>query len=933
MKEAGDSSTTPPKPDTTSAYQVGGMTCGSCVSAIINGLEACPGVTEAAVSLVTERASVHHNKSIISAEELQERIEDCGFDASLIDSSPIAAPVSTPMERLKVKIFGMTCSSCTNAVRDTIQDIRGVANVVVALATEEATISFNPQECGARDIINAIEDCGFEGVLSAQQDNATQLASLSRIKEIQKWRSDGIQCFILGLPVMLLTHILPMVGLQPLHDLTIFKGLYVDDLVCFVLATYIQFWLGHKFYVSSRRALSHGTATMDVLVAISTSSAYFFSVFSMLYAIATVADTHPHTLFETSAMLIAFTTLGKYLENRAKGQTSGALSKLISLTPTTATILKDSSKYDPSIVYDESAEMDIAAELLQRGDIVILKPGAKVPADGVVVSGETYIDESLLTGESTPVVRKVGDQVVGGSINGSGRIDFRVERAGKDTALANIVRLVEEAQTSQAEIQRYADKISGVFVPCVVALALLTFIFWIIMSNVMKHPPNVFSLPEGKFLICLRLCISVVVVACPCALGLATPTAVMVGTGVGATHGILVKGGAVLETASKIKTVVFDKTGTLTTGRMTIQKHVFEKDTLKNLNMTETEMWLILAGVEASSEHPIAQSLVRQAKEAAQVEDVPGVADFVAIVGQGVTGVVDGHSVAVGSSELVNSSCKSLDKPPATPHSPDNPATVIHACVDGQYVGYMAFADSVKSDARAAVSVLKKMGINVAMMTGDNHFVAHAVADEVGIPRSNVWASTSPAQKLAIIEQLQEPQDPNEAADSTDLSLNASVVAMVGDGINDSPALAKAAIGIAMSSGTDIAMDAADIVLLNKESLMDVPASINLSQVTFRRIKINLVWASVYNLIMIPFAMGCFLPFNFMLHPMEASAAMALSSVSVIVSSLALKKWQPPKDTEYGSDEWRDMESQTVKPKRRWWQKLWRSEGVRYERL
>lgn len=922
-----------PAPDTTSAYQVGGMTCGSCVSAIINGLEAVPGVTEAAVSLVTERASVHHNKSIITAEELQERIEDCGFDATLIDTSPIAAPVNNPMERLKVKIFGMTCSSCTNAVRDTVKEIEGVSSVVVALATEEATISFNPDVCGPRDIVSAIEDCGFEAVLSSQQDNATQLQSLSRIKEIQKWRSDGIQCFILGLPVMLLTHILPMVGLQPLHDLTIFKGLYVDDLICFVLATYIQFWLGHKFYVSSRRALSHGTATMDVLVAISTSSAYFFSVFSMLYAIATVSEGHPHTLFETSAMLIAFTTLGKYLENRAKGQTSGALSKLISLTPTTATILKDPSKYDPEKVYDESAEIEVAAELLQKGDIVILKPGAKVPADGQVVSGESYIDESLLTGESTPVVRKVGDPVVGGSINGSGRIDFRVERAGKDTALANIVRLVEEAQTSQAEIQRYADRLSGVFVPCVVGLALFTFIFWLVMSNVMKHPPNVFSQPEGKFLICLRLCISVVVVACPCALGLATPTAVMVGTGVGASHGILVKGGAVLEVASKIKTIVFDKTGTLTTGKMTLSKHQFDAGALKSLNLTENEAWLILGAVEASSEHPIAQSLARHAKEVSQTNDLAGVSDFVSVVGQGVSGVVGGHKVAVGSSELINSSCKSSLEPPATPHSPDSPATIIHASIDGIYLGYLAFADTVKADARAAVAVLKRMGINVAMMTGDNHFVAHAVADEVGIPRSNVWASTSPAQKLAIIEQLQEPQDLNEDSDTTDLSLNASVVAMVGDGINDSPALAKAAVGIAMSSGTDIAMDAADIVLLNKESLMDVPASIHLSKMTFRRIKINLIWASVYNLIMIPFAMGCFLPFNFMLHPMEASAAMALSSVSVVVSSLALKKWQPPKDEEYEAGAWHDMESQTNKPKRKWWQKLWKSEGVRYERL
>jgi Cu+-exporting ATPase len=836
----------------------------------------------------------------------------------------------------------------------------------VNLGNSRATVTYDSSVIGLRAIVEAIEAAGFNALLADAEDNNAQLESLAKTREIQQWRRAFWTALAFAVPVFLLSMVVPMCvpgvdfGATPLP----LPGLYLGDVICLFLTIPVQFGIGRRFYRSALKSLRHGSPTMDVLVVMGTSAAFFFSVAAMLVSVVASPHSRPATVFDTSTMLITFITLGRYLENRAKGQTSRALSRLMSLAPSMATIYVDpiaaekaaekaveSANVNTAAEPQEGAEKGassaagaervIPSELIQVGDVVILRPGDKIPADGVVIHGESYVDESAITGEPLPIFKKPGSLVVGGTVNGIGRVDFKVTRAGRDTQLSQIVKLVQEAQTNRAPIQRLADVVAGYFVPTVITLGLVTFSAWMVLSHVLPHPPKIFvdHTSGGTFMVCLKLCISVIVFACPCALGLSTPTAVMVGTGVGAERGILVKGGGTLETATKLTHVVFDKTGTLTTGKMSVADS--ERPAVWTGNQWRERLWWTLVGLaEMGSEHPIARAVLAAAKERLGVDEdgtLGGRVDaFEAVVGRGISALVEPDSAAekrqyrvlVGNARYLRdrgvnvpaeadlaaattplpspttspsklqphlappsaSSRSSHDASSSSDGKGDEPSagsiTNIFVAIDSAYAGRLALADALKPTAVAAVAALTRMGLTTSLVTGDAPAAAHAVARAVGIPAANVHAGASPDDKQAIIRALQA---------SSGRRGRRAYVAMVGDGINDSPALATAAVGIALASGTDVAVEAADVVLMRAHDLLDVARALALARAVFARIKLNLVWACAYNVIGLPFAMGFFLPLGWHLHPMAAGAAMALSSVCVVVSSLCLRLWRPPR--------------------------------------
>jgi len=631
-------------------------------------------------------------------------------------------------------------------------------------------------------------------------------------------------------------------------------------------------------------------------------------------------------------MLITFITLGRLLENGAKSQTSKALSRLMSLAPSMATIYADpiaaekltageepaNEKQDMASVAKFAEEKMVPTELIEVGDIVILRPGDKIPADGTVTRGESYVDESMVTGEAMPIMKGPASLVMAGTVNGAGRIDFRVTRAGRDTQLSQIVRLVQEAQTSRAPIQRMADIVAGFFVPTIIGLGLTTFISWMVLSHVLPNPPDVFlnHRSGGRIMVCLKLCISVIVFACPCALGLSTPTAVMVGTGVGAEQGILVKGGVALETATKITHVVFDKTGTLTTGKMSVAEADIKSPATEDPEAWKLLFWTVVGLAEMSSEHPVGKAIIRAAKSQLRLGtdgSFDGVVEsFEAAVGRGIAANItpilgatrQTYRVLVGNDTFLANNGITVPEAPSSRASsmestPAAGRTAIYVGINEIYAGVLHLSDTVKPTAAATIHALSLMNITSSIVTGDSLSTALAIAALVNIPPSHVHASATPDEKQSIIRSLQ-------AAGHT--------VAMVGDGINDSPALATADVGISLASGTDVAMEAADVVLMRPDDLLDVPAALHLARTIFRRIKLNLLWACGYNLIGLPFAMGFFLPWGLSLHPMAAGAAMACSSVSVVVSSLLLKFWRRPlwMDVEY-------LEREGRRPRGKWW--------------
>ncbi|GAA6063279.1 hypothetical protein JCM10212_004661 [Sporobolomyces blumeae] len=883
------------------------MTCGSCVASIENALRGQAGIGAVSVALLAERAVVEYDPTSWTPEKIAEEIEDVGFEAT-----PIAMAVE---DSVILRVYGMTCGSCVSSIESALKAHPGVLKATVSLATERATIIYDPNLIGGpRDVVDLVEDAGFDATLASDENNAMQLQSLARTKEIQEWRSAFFRSFSFGLPVFLLSMIFPMIPLlQPIVNLALLPGIYLGDLVCCFLTIPVQFGIGARFYQSAWRALKHKSATMDVLVVLGTTAAFTYSIFAMLAALVLSDSTHhPKVFFDTSTMLITFVTFGRLLENLAKGQTSTALSRLMSLAPSQAIIYSDAP--------DCTKEKKIPTELVQVGDVVKIVPGDKIPADGTVIRGESAVDESMVTGEVVPVSKSLDSAVIGGTVNGKGTFDMRVTRAGKDTALAQIVSLVEEAQTSKAPIQAFADTVAGYFVPTVISLGLCTFVAWMIIAHATNHLPHVFDeAGASKFMVCLRLCISVIVVACPCALGLSTPTAVMVGTGVGAQNGILIKGAGPLEASYRIDRIVLDKTGTITVGKLDVvgvkwvertSLDALESNVLGTSDRWQDEAILLFAAAETRSEHPLAKAVAQWGLQQLELEALPpalDIASFASVIGQGVRCEVSGHfpslspSAGTGRSTHrieVGHSAFLAESDVALPQSYESfrmreesvGRTCVLVAIDGHLACIISLADTIKAEARQAIDALRWMGVEVQLATGDQETTARAIADEVGIAEVDVHASMSPNGKKALVEKLQKA---------------GHRVAMVGDGINDSPALAAADVGIALCSGTDIAMEAADIVLM-KSDLLDVVAALDLSRRIFRQIRLNFLWATIYNLVGIPLAMGLFLPWGLHLHPMMAGAAMAFSSVSVVCSSLTLRLWRRPRLARRPGDPARD---------------------------
>ncbi|KAI1414955.1 heavy metal translocatin [Hypoxylon sp. FL1857] len=921
-KKTGLASSEPKPTIATTTVAIEGMTCGACTSAVEGGVTSLDGVLRFNISLLAERAVITHDTTKLSAEKIAETIEDSGFGAGIISTQfETTDHHSGASSTAQFKIYGNPDASAAKTIEDALLALPGVSSARLNMSTSRLTVSHQPSATGLRSLVEEVEKLGFNALVADSDDNNAQLESLAKTREIQEWRRAFQVSLSFALPVFFIGMIFPM--LIPVLDfggLELLPGLFLGDVICLILTIPVQFGIGKRFYVSAYKSIKHKSPTMDVLVVLGTSSAFFFSVFAMVVSFLFPPHTRPKTIFDTSTMLITFITFGRFLENRAKGQTSKALSRLMSLAPSMATIyadpiaaekaaegwdtITDSGKPETPARDGNAAEAKvIPTELISVGDIVIIRPGDKIPADGTIVRGETYVDESMVTGEAIPVQKRKGSNVIGGTVNGHGRVDFRVTRAGRDTQLSQIVKLVQDAQTTRAPIQRLADTLAGYFVPTILILGFLTFITWMVLSHALRNPPKIFLQAEsgGKLMVCVKLCISVIVFACPCALGLATPTAVMVGTGIGAENGILVKGGAALETTTKITQVVLDKTGTLTYGKMSVAS--IKMPSVWQDNEWRRRLWWSIVGLaEMGSEHPVGKAILAAARNDLGLDPEAGiegsVGEFNAVVGRGISARVEPatnakrtrYDVLVGSVRFLRENNVEVPEDAVEASEEINTkankskassagTTNVFIAIDGKYAGHLCLSDTIKEGAAAAISVLHRMGIKTAIVTGDQLSTALAVASSVGISHDNVYAGVSPDQKQNIIRQIQ---------------ARGECVAMVGDGINDSPALATADVGIAMSSGTDVAMEAADVVLMRPNDLMDIPAALHLARTIFTRIKLNLTWACLYNVVGLPFAMGVFLPLGWHLHPMAAGAAMACSSVSVVVSSLLLKFWKRP---------------------------------------
>lgn len=909
---------------TTVAIQ--GMTCGACTSAVEGGFKDLDGLLKFNISLLAERAVITHDKTKLSPEKIAEIIDDRGFDVEVLSTLPAGEQeTGSTSSSAQFKVYGIPDAASADSLEYHLRSLAGVNSISISLATSRLDVNHQPNVIGLRAVVEAVEAAGYNALVSDNQDNNAQLESMAKTREIKEWRRAFLTALTFAVPVFFIGMILPMCA--PSVDFgglkVLIPGLFLGDIICLALTIPVQFGIGKRFYISAWKSLKHRSPTMDVLVILGTSSAFFFSVFAMLVSLISPPHSRPSTIFDTSTMLITFITLSRYLENRAKGQTSKALSQLMCLAPSMAAIYVDpiaaekateswSNSKDPTTPKTPRTpglggsafeERIIPTELLQVGDIVVIRPGDKLPADGVLVHGETYVDESMVTGEAMPVLKQVGDNVIGGTVNSDGRVDFRVTRAGRDTQLSQIVKLVQEAQTNRAPIQQLADTLAGYFVPTILVLGVSTFFCWMVLSHVLPNPPHIFlqDTSGGKIMVCVKLCISVIVFACPCALGLATPTAVMVGTGVGAENGILIKGGAALERTTKLTQIVLDKTGTITHGKMSIIEAKIESD-WRDDEWRRRVWWTAVGLAEMGSEHPIGKAILAGARNELDVETdgvIEGsVGEFKVMVGKGINALVEPASavsrtryrVLVGNVaflqnnnvEVPQEAIKASQNVTSTSKPSKGPAagiTDIFIAIDGAYAGHLRLADSIKEGAAAAIAVLHRMNVKTAIVTGDQRSTALSVAAAVGISPDNVYAGVSPEQKQAILKELQ---------------AQGEIVGMVGDGINDSPALATADVGIAMASGTDVAMEAADLVLMRPNDLMDIPAALYLTRCIFRRIKLNLAWACMYNVIGLPIAMGFFLPFGFHLHPMLAGFAMAFSSVSVVVSSLLLKSWKRP---------------------------------------
>lgn len=778
-----------------------GMTCAACSARVEKALLKKEGIESAVVNLVAQNVTIEYNPESISIKEIVKIIEKTGYEV--------------PFENVKLLIEGMTCSACSARVEKALNKVKGVEEANVNLTLNRGTISYIPGEVEVKELIEVIEKTGYKAEVEEKKDADREKET--RQKEIKSLKRSFIISAILSLPLFsaMFFH---MAGID-----TILNNGYFQ----LVLATPVQFIIGYRFYKGAFNSLRGGGANMDVLVSMGTSAAYFFSIYNLLSGV-------EEYYFEASAVIITLILLGKTFEAVAKGKTSEAIKKLMGLQPKTARIVKD------------GVEKDISIDEVEVGDIVEVRPGERIPVDGILVEGNSSIDESMITGESIPVDKKVGEKVVGATINKFGTFKFETEKVGKDTALAQIIKLVEDAQGSKAPVQRLADKISGVFVPTVLLIALGTFLIWYFV--------------KGDFTHALVSSVAVLVIACPCALGLATPTAIMVGTGKGAEMGILIKGGEHLEKTHELDTIVFDKTGTITKGEPEVTDIV-------GFGENENTILRLASIAEKSSEHPLGQAIVNKGKE--KEMDLIESEKFLAIPGKGISTVIEGRTIRIGNKKLMKDADIKVERAEKELiRLEDEGKTAMLLSIDGEIKGIIAVADSVKESSKEAIDGLKDMGIDIYMITGDNERTAKAIAKEVGI--ENVLAEVLPENKAEVVE---------------DIRGKGKKVGMVGDGINDAPALAAADIGFAIGTGTDVAMEAADITLMGGD-LKDIAKAIKLSKRTMKIIKQNLFWAFGYNTAGIPIAAMGFL------NPMIAGAAMAFSSVSVVTNSLRLKRFK-----------------------------------------
>ncbi|MBO1057447.1 MAG: heavy metal translocating P-type ATPase [Dolichospermum sp. JUN01] len=750
------------------------------------------------------------------------------------------------MNNLSLKLKGMSCASCANNIEQAILAVGGVIDCHVNFGAEQVTINYEPKQTNLAKIQAAIVDAGYSSFQlgTEGEDTAEAAIKLAAERELILKLTTGIVISIIlffgSLPMMTGLH-LPFV-----------PKFFHNPWFQLVLTTPVEFWCGGSFFRNAWKSLKHRTATMDTLIALGTGTAYFYSLFVTLFPGMFISQgLEIHVYYEVAAMVVTLILLGRFFEHRAKGQTSEAIHKLMGMQAKIARVIRD------------DLEMDIPINEVIVNDLILVRPGEKIPVDGEVIDGNSTVDEAMVTGESVPVKKQPGDEVIGSTINKTGSFKFKATRVGKDTFLAQIVKLVQEAQGSKAPIQRLADQVTGWFVPAVIVIAILTFMIW-------------FSI-TGNFTLAMMTMVGVLIIACPCALGLATPTSVMVGTGKGAENGILIKSAESLELAHKINIIVVDKTGTLTQGKPTVTDFITIKGTA---NGNELQLLKLAASVEHKSEHPLAEAVVKYTiNQAVSLADVK---NFAAIVGSGVQGIVYDQLVQVGTQRWFTE--LGIDTDVLERHQTiweNEGKTVIWLAVNGKLEAIMAITDALKPSSLTAVKALQKLGLEVVMLTGDNQKTAQTIANQVGI--TQVFAQVRPDQKAAMIKSLQQKKVGNKI----------KIVAMVGDGINDAPALAQADVGIAMGTGTDVAIAASDITLISGD-LQAIVTAIQLSRATINNIRQNLFFAFIYNIIGIPIAAGILYPFfGLLLNPIIAGAAMAFSSVSVVSNALRLRNFQP----------------------------------------
>jgi len=790
--------------------KISGMTCATCATTIKKSLLSQDGVADAQVNPGNETATVEYDPAKLKLGDLEKAVTNAGYEVI--------------NEKVVLKIGGMTCAMCVKTIENALNRLDGIAGVIVNLGAEKAYVTYNPKMTTVADMKKAIEDAGYQ-YLGVEGEEAEDLEEAAREKDLKEKRNRFIVGFAVGIPLMVLMYV-PVAESMAYFMLVVSAPAFI--------------YVSHPIFSAAYRALKNKNLNMDVMYSMGIGVAFVASIFGTFEFILS----REFLFYETAVLLASFLTIGRYLEARAKGKTSEAIKKLMGLQPKTATAFRDNT------------EVEIPIEDVQINDIVVVKPGEKIPVDGEVVDGESYVDESMITGEPIPAFKHKGDSVVGGTLNKNSVIKFRATKIGRDTVLSQIIKLVESAQGSRPPVQRIADKAVSYFIPTVLTIAILSFAAWyVILGNTL--------------LFALTALISVLVIACPCALGLATPTAVTVGIGRGAELGVLVKNGEALEISEKLTTIVFDKTGTLTKGKPEVTDII-------GIGIDDGTLLKLAASVEKNSQHPLAEATVRKAEEEGIVmEESKG---FDTFSGKGVTAKVEGKEVLIGNRTLFEERDISYQKVEEKIVQLEKEGkTVILIAIDNEIGGVVAIADTLKERTKDAIKAFKNMKLNVVMITGDNARTAYAIAKQIGI--EDVLAEVLPQDKAEEVKKLQEKGE---------------VVAFVGDGINDAPALAQADVGIAIGSGTDVAIESGEVVLI-KDDLMDAVAAVQLSKKVMSRIKQNLFWAFAYNTALIPVAAGILYPFfGVTFKPELAGLAMAMSSVTVVTLSLMLKRYMPP---------------------------------------